>query len=115
MPNDITGINSNKSTQTDDRLTADRRVGGVKKGSEHTHTKAAGSTTSAPASSSDKVTLTGTAAKLKELEGQLANQPMVDSHRVQSVQNSLNKGEYKVDPESIADKMIDFESAFSNE
>lgn len=106
MPHDITGINSNKSSQV-----GDRAVSSVKKSDDSKNTSEAGNATS---SSMDKVTLTDTAAKLKALESELTNQPMVDDSKVQNMQSSIQNGSYKMDPERIADKMINFESAFND-
>ncbi|VAW94148.1 hypothetical protein MNBD_GAMMA22-2162 [hydrothermal vent metagenome] len=58
----------------------------------------------------DTVSLTDTAARLKELEMGLASQPVVDTQRVQSVQSAINDGSFEVDPDSVAEKMIDFET-----
>jgi len=107
MPHDISGINTNKSSQI-----GDRSVTQVKK-SDDTAKSAKDSTTNA-APMSDKVTLTDTAAKLKALEMELANQPMVDDSKVKDMQNVINSGNYKIDPERVADKMINFESAFND-
>jgi len=64
-------------------------------------------------SSADKVTLTDTAAKLQKLEKQLSNLPVVDQERVASLQKAIASGEYKVDPAKTAEKLVQFESAFS--
>ena len=64
-------------------------------------------------SSVDKVTLTDTAAKLQKLEKQLSNLPVVDQERVASLQKAIASGEYKVDPAKTAEKLVQFESAFS--
>lgn len=66
------------------------------------------------AHSHDKVTLTDTAAKLKALEMDLTKQPVVDGKKVKDVQTSIQSGHYKMNPERIADKMINFESAFND-
>lgn len=107
MPHDITGINSNKSSQM-----GDRAVSNVKNSDDSKKTSNTDNTSSA--SSSDKVTLTDTAAKLKALESELTNQPMVNDSKVKDMQTSIQSGNYKMDPESIADKMINFESAFND-
>lgn len=107
MPHDITGINSNKSSQM-----GDRAVSNVKNSDDSKKMSNTDNTSSA--SSSDKVTLTDTAAKLKALESELTNQPMVNDSKVKDMQTSIQSGNYKMDPESIADKMINFESAFND-
>ncbi len=106
MPNDISGINSNKSSHM-----GDRNVTQVKKSDDAT--KSAGSSATAT-TAGDKVTLTDTAAKLKALEMDLASQPSVDNNKVKDMQTVIQNGSYKMDPERIADKMINFESAFND-
>jgi len=101
MANDISGINSSRTQQA-----GERSVAGAKKESQ-------GSSSSATSSSADKVSLTDTAARLKALEHQLSQQPEVDSKRVSSMQDAISNGDYKIDPERIADKMMDFEASFS--
>jgi negative regulator of flagellin synthesis FlgM len=61
----------------------------------------------------DQVTLTETAAKLQKLEKQLSNLPVVDQDRVDRLQKAIASGEYKVDPAKTAEKLVQFESAFS--
>ena len=103
MANEINGLNSNK-TQT----ASDRHVQNIKRDSS----KAASGPAASSTASSDKVSLTDTAAKLKALEKQLASEPEVDQQRVSNVSDALNKGQYKVDPDRIAGKMMDFEASF---
>lgn len=62
----------------------------------------------------DKVSLTDTAARLRELERGLANQPVVDVERVQSVQGAIKEGTFEVDPDSVAEKMIEFEGSLDS-
>ncbi len=104
MANDISGINSSRSQQT-----GDRNVTNNKK--ESTDSKASSSTSDS--SGRDKVSLTDTAARLKALEEQLTRQPEIDKERVTDVQDAISKGKYKVDPERVADKMMNFEASFS--
>jgi len=107
MAHDISGINSNKSSNM-----GDRNVTGIKKSDE---AKKSGSVSaSTNESGADKVTLTDTAAKLKALESDLASQSVVNDNKVKDVQTSIQSGSYKMDPERIADKMINFESAFND-
>lgn len=67
---------------------------------------------SAPAT--DQVTLTDTAAKLQKLEKQLSNLPVVDQERVARLQKAIASGEYKINPTKTAEKLVLFETAFTN-
>ena len=55
---------------------------------------------------SNKVT-----GRLKELEKRLADDLPIDTKRINDMKNAIANGEYQVDAESIANKMIDFESS----
>ncbi|UTW46396.1 flagellar biosynthesis anti-sigma factor FlgM [bacterium SCSIO 12696] len=63
--------------------------------------------TSAPAS--DTVTVTDEAARLQQLEQSLANTPVVDSARVAELREAIASGNYRPDPERIADKLSQLE------
>lgn len=102
MPNDISGINSGRPQQSGDRsVTSLRRDG---------------STTAQQRSSSggggDTVSLTDMASRMKSLESKLESQPAIDQSRVDKVREAISRGEYRVNPERVADKMMDFEADF---
>ncbi|MFM1892792.1 MAG: negative regulator of flagellin synthesis FlgM [Pseudomonadota bacterium] len=62
------------------------------------------------AGSQDRVSLTDQAAQLQTLESQIANLPVVDTQRVREVQHALATGNFHIDPASVADKLLNFES-----
>jgi len=64
-------------------------------------------------SDQDNLTITGTAAKLKQLEDSIAQLPIVDMQRVEDLQQAINNGSYTINPEKIAEKLIDMEFALS--
>ena len=101
MPNDISGINSGRSQQS-----SDRQVGTVRRDGS---TSSSGSSS---ASQSDTVSLTDMASRLHSLEKKLASQPDVDQAHINRVRDAISRGEYRVDPDRVADKMMDFESDF---
>ncbi len=49
-------------------------------------------------------------ARLEELETRLKDDLPIDTQRINDMKNAIANGEYQVDAESIANKMIDFES-----
>jgi len=102
MPNDITGINSGRSQQS-----SDRQVGSVGRDGSNSTTQSGSSTTQ-----SDTVSITDMAARLSSLEKKLASQPDVDQAHVNRVRDAISRGEYRIDPDRVADKMMDFESDF---
>ena len=99
MPIEINGLNAHKSRQTTARST-----------SKSGKSSSGGTTSQTPASADDTVSLTNTAANLKQIEDRLASQPVVDDQRIQAVQDAIRSGEYHVDPEKVADKIIEMEA-----
>ena len=99
MANDITSINSNRAQLNSTTSNPVKLRDGEKSES--------GSENSSPAN--DRVTLTNTASHLKNIEQQLSNSSPVDVERVAAVQKAISNGEYAVDADRIADKMLAFE------
>jgi len=62
----------------------------------------------------DRVSLTGEAQRLRQLETEIAAQPVVDSHRVNAVRNAIENGTFVVNPERIAEKMLSLEQAITD-
>ncbi len=75
------------------------------------HTSAAANTTVAP--KGDQVSLTDSAARLRELENEVSQLPVVDAKRVAEVQRSIAVGSYQVNPGEVADKMMAIEKNLS--
>ncbi len=100
MPIEINGLNSQRTQQgTTRQLRKNDRADANDAGPAATPT------------ATDAVTLTDTAARLREIEQDLASQPVVDTERVQAVETSIRNGEYRVEPERVADKIIELEDA----
>lgn len=104
MPNDITSLTNGRAQHS-----GDRQVQSIKRDSARSTD---GSSESENSTLSDKVSLTSTAAKLKALEQQLTTQPDVDMRKVSEVQTAIANGNYDVNPQNIADKMMNFEENF---
>lgn len=102
MPNDISGINSGRSQQSGDRTVTSLRRDGSTTNQKGTSSGGTG----------DTVSLTDMASRLKSLESKLESQPAVDQSRVDKVREAISRGEYRVNPERVADKMMDFEADF---
>ncbi|MEE9422773.1 MAG: flagellar biosynthesis anti-sigma factor FlgM [Gammaproteobacteria bacterium] len=64
---------------------------------------------SQPSNPSEQVSLTESSRQLQELENLIASQPMVDSKRVDAIREAIAKDNFKVDADSIADKLLRFE------
>jgi len=101
MPHDISGINSGRSQQSNNSS-----VSSVKsEGSSNT-------SNSHSSTSADTVKITDMAGRLQSLEQKLATQSEVDQSHVNKIRDAISRGEYKVNPERVADKMMDFEADF---
>lgn len=98
--NDITNINSNRASLNSNQSSS------VKSRNE---AKIDSSTEKSSGDAGDRVTLTDTASRLKDIEQQLNKTSSVDSARVAEVQSAINSGDYNVDADRIADKMLAFE------
>jgi negative regulator of flagellin synthesis FlgM len=106
MTNDISGINSSKPQQTStQRSTAEN-------GQKPSDAQPSQGTRSAD--TADKVSLTNTAEKLKALEKQLSQEAPVNEQKIANVRAALENGDYEIDPEKIAEKMLNFESNLDN-
>ncbi len=103
MANDITGIHSARAGQAGSRSTnrLDSERGRSQPGSDAGH------------SGADKVSLTATAARLKDLEKRLStDSPPFDADRVNQMKQAIASGKYRVDAGRVADKMLNFEKSF---
>lgn len=59
--------------------------------------------------SSDTVTLTDTAARLRALGNTLSTLPVTDTQRVEGIKKAIEHSDYTVDAGRVAQKMIEFE------
>ena len=97
--NDITNINSNRAQLNSNQSSS------VKSQNEAKQSNGGSSSSS----DGDRVTLTNTASRLKNIENELSSASSIDSARVEKVQSAISNGDYTVDADRIADKMLDFE------
>jgi len=92
MANDISDINSVKQHKTSTTMENEQAAG-------KTHINYS----------------TEIAEKLDTLEKQLSQQPPVDVQKIARVRSSIESGEYRLDSEKIAEKMLNFESNLDKE
>lgn len=62
---------------------------------------------SAGAASGTPVQLSNLASNLQKLEQAIANTPVVDSGKVEEIKNAISQGQFRVDPEKVADGLLD--------
>ena len=97
--NDITNINSNRSQLSPNQSSSTKGRNEAKQSNQGEGSSATG----------DRVTLTNTASRLQNIEQQLNNASSIDTARVAEVQGAITSGDYNVDADRIADKMLAFE------
>jgi negative regulator of flagellin synthesis FlgM len=68
------------------------------------------STGKSASSGGDEIKLSNQAAQLQALEAEIANLPVVDTQRVQDVQQTIATGSFQIEPAQVADKMLSFEA-----
>lgn len=66
------------------------------------------------AQSADQVSLTPAAQQLRGLEQQIAEQPVVDTQKVNAVKEALASGSFEIDPTRVAGKMMSLEKAIGD-
>jgi negative regulator of flagellin synthesis FlgM len=63
-------------------------------------------------SDDDSVNITGQASQISQLIQQMKSQPAVDPSRVGPVKDKLEKGQYEVRYQQVANKMLDIEASY---
>lgn len=66
-----------------------------------------GTAATGQADAGDRATLTADSASLNSLVGLALNSPQVRQDKVDSLSQSINNGEYELDPAKIASSMLD--------
>jgi negative regulator of flagellin synthesis FlgM len=80
----------------------------------HSNTNSSAGEAAAAQGTADRISLTGEARQLHELETRLASQPVVDSQRVEAVRTAVENGTFTINPERIAEKMMSLEEALTD-
>ncbi len=89
-------------------------VGSHRGGTTPTPTEKVAEKNSTPSPAADQVSLTPAAQQLRSLEQQIAEQPVVDTQKVNAVKESQANGRFEIDPNRIADKMLTLERALGD-
>jgi negative regulator of flagellin synthesis FlgM len=101
MPiNNVTGLPGNQPQRTQD---------GAQVQVNRSEPEAEKQETGRP-STVDTVSLTDTSERLRNLENTLANLPVVDTQRVEAIQQAIAEGSFEINAEKIAEKMLQFDT-----
>ncbi len=99
MVSDLNGINSSK---TGGPLANSSEAVGTQSVDQPEDTS-----TSSSSGQEDVVHLSPEAAELKALEDSLTELPAVDEARVEAIRQQIKSGDYQINPDRIAQKLID--------
>ncbi len=66
--------------------------------------------TAVPTQSADTLKITDSARQLQDLEARAKELPVVDSNRVEQVRQALETGNHTVNPDKVAQKLLQYES-----
>jgi len=74
--------------------------------------KTGGDASSSAEDSDDSVNLTGHASQIASLVQKMKAAPVLDPDRVSPVKEKIDDGEYEIEYERVANKMLDFEASY---
>lgn len=66
------------------------------------------------AADEDTINITGKALDIKRATDSIVSAPAVDTTRVAALKAAIDAGEYKIDPDRIAKKIMQFETQLTN-
>lgn len=75
----------------------------------------ASSTSSSSVGAQDTVKLTAQAQSLSKLEQKITDAPDTDKNKIASIKAAIENGEYKINPDRLAGKLLSQESALFGE
>jgi negative regulator of flagellin synthesis FlgM len=61
------------------------------------------------ANSADQVKLSSSSLNIQQIEAEVSKMPDVDDQTIDRIRNAIDSGEYKIDYQQLAGKMLDFE------
>ncbi len=63
----------------------------------------------APESATDQVKLSSSSKSIQQIEAEIRDMPEVDDATVERIRGAIERGEYKIDYDKLAGKMLSFE------
>ena len=83
-------------------------------GKARTKSSETGSVSTPRPASEDTVSLSEESLQVRELQQQLNNIPEVDAEKVAAIKQEIAKGNYPLDPERIAENLLNLEKALAD-
>jgi negative regulator of flagellin synthesis FlgM len=65
--------------------------------------------TASSVGTSDQVKLSSTSMNIQQIEAEVSKMPDVDDQTIDRIRSAIDSGEYKIDYQQLAGKMLDFE------
>ncbi|MGK0247986.1 MAG: negative regulator of flagellin synthesis FlgM [Oleispira sp.] len=65
--------------------------------------------TASSVGSSDQVKLSSSSLNIQQVEAQVSKMPDIDDKTIDRIRSAIDSGEYKIDFQQLAGKMLDFE------
>ncbi len=65
--------------------------------------------TASSVATSDQVKLSSSSMNIQQIEAEVSKMPDVDDKTIDRIRNAIDNGEYKIDYQKLAGKMLDFE------
>ena len=90
-----------KITNNIDTTGSLERLGSSSTGAAH------GKSSPAPAAGSNKVRISDLSSQLVAMESRIASDGSFDAGRVEEIKDAIREGRFKVNPEVVADKLLD--------
>ncbi|MBU2097653.1 MAG: flagellar biosynthesis anti-sigma factor FlgM [Gammaproteobacteria bacterium] len=100
---------SNSTTAADSRSTVRSSSGQTSATGAGASNRASSQQTGTPQTNVDAVSISTQAVDLQALETSIRQLPEVDSARVAELRDKINAGQYNVDSQRVADKILAFE------
>ncbi|MEY8215872.1 MAG: flagellar biosynthesis anti-sigma factor FlgM [Colwellia sp.] len=72
-------------------------------------TQTASSNAQVKSSGQDSVSITPQAKQLNELQKKAVDAPVINQNKIDELKKAINSGDYKVNPEKLADSIVNFE------
>jgi len=88
------------------------KAASTKKSSAATKSSAKSKSAEVTASEDDSVELTGLAGQISRLVNQMKTEPALNPDRISPIKDKLTKGGYEIEYVRVANKILDFESAY---
>jgi len=104
MPTKVNGAGSGTTTPVDG-------AGGARRVQDSAASEGAAPSSVSAANSAPSVSITDSARQLSTLEQAVSASPVVNGSKVAKIGQAIDDGSYRIDPEQVADKLLQMEQS----